>query len=479
MTGVLAPPEAARPRPYADRFVADGPRPLLVVAAVVVAALALGASALVSVGAPLLLAGAALSALAAYQRPVVAGVLVVAVCPAISGLQRVGVGPLKASELLLALAASVVWLRLPSWGSRLGGVDRALLGLAACGAVLGAVHVLDGSSSVPSFLRVGLQPLLLLLTWWTASRSVRSATDLRRVVRWALLVSTVPSALALAQTLDLPGVRALLITLTGGPSLAQPGAAELTRATGPFPIWHSLAAYVLVVVVVSLVLLLRPDQQVLGRGPLLLVAALGVGALMVSVTVTVVLWTAVAVLVVSFLQGRLLPAVLLLGVAGALVSVVFSAQIADRVTEQSTTSVVSVGGSTLLPQTLAYRLSVWDRDYLPLVEQAVPYGISNDLPDSALFRHAENQYLLIVLRGGVLLLLATAVAVGAVALGLLRTSRGRRDLPGTLAGALFGVVLFLPVAAMIWPYLTNAGFPQAFLSLAGATAGATARRAVR
>jgi hypothetical protein len=463
---------ALRPRPLADHLGPPPPSVAAVSGLTLLVAVVIGATALINPLAPLVLAAGAVAAAAAWQRPAVAAVMVIAVAPAISGVQRsLGIGSLKLSELLLLLAFTVVLLRRPPWGQRLRAADWGFAAFALAGAVFGAVHVLSGTSGSGTFVRVGLQPLMLFLTWWTASRAVRTEGDLIRALRWALLISAVPAALAVLQAFDAPGVRALLIRLTGGLSLAQAGTAEAARATGPFPIWHSLAAYLLPLVAVGVAVLLRRERRVLPRWVLLAVLAVDAAALVLTVTITVVAWTVVTILIVAALQRRLAEAVVLLVIAGAASMVLFSGPISQRLDQQTLTASPTTG--SVLPQTLAYRMYIWERDYLPLVERSVPYGIGNELPESVLFEFVENQYLTLALRGGVLLLVSAAAGMVLVGVSLGRIRRND-DLVGTVAGACLAVLVFLPFAAMVWPYLTNAGFPQSWIPIAGAVTGVAA-----
>jgi hypothetical protein len=468
-------------RPFADRLVGQGlgTRPIVVLT--VLAALVVGASAVLGPVVPVALSLGALLAVSAWHRPVVAAATVVAVCPAISGIARgLGLGSLKASELLLVLCVAVVVLRRPVRGQQLRVADVGLIAFAVLGATFGAIHTLTGSSTVASFLRVGLQPALLFLTYWTASRSMRDRGDLSLVLRWLLVVSPVPALLAVAQGFNVPGVRALLIRITGGPSLALPSDPGIARVTGPFPIWHSLTAYLLIPFVVGVVLVLRGDREVLSRPVLLGVLAVDGAALALAVTATVIVWAVVGVLFAAHRQGRLRQAMVLLVATTGVAGLLFSGPIAARFAEQQVNTTVSQNatGPRFVPQTIAYRFTVWNRDYVPLLERAVPYGIDNELPDSIVFKHAENQYITTALRGGVLLLIGMVSAFVLLGADLHRLGR-RDDLVGAVAGALLGILLFLPVTAMIWPYVTNAGFPQAFLSLTGAVAGAAAARGRR
>jgi hypothetical protein len=444
----------------------------VVLGAVLVAAVC-GLAAGAHVLAPLVLATVVAGAALAWHRPVVCGVVVLALVPAASGLERGLLVPgVKPSELLLVAAAGLLLLRRPALGQRFGVADWCLTAFAVAAAALAVGHVVTGASEPASLVRVGLQPAMLLLTWWVASRAVRDEGGLRTALRWALLAGTVPAGLTLLQALDAPGVRALLKTLVGGPLLADPGLEGVVRATGPFPIWHTLAAYLLPLVVVATVLLLRRDATVLATPLLVAVLALDVAALTLSLTITVAAWAVGAVLVAAALQRRLTAAVLLLAVVCAAATVAFSGPLSARFEAQTAARAAT---PSLLPQTVAYRVEVWERDFVPLLERALPVGIANDLPESVLFQNTENQYISLVLRGGAPLLLAAVVAVAAVGAAV-GAARRRPDVTGAAAAAAVGVVVLLPLASTVWPYLTNAGFPQTWLALAGAVAGAARAR---
>jgi hypothetical protein len=411
-------------------------------------------------------------------RPAVAAVVVVGLCPALSGISReLGVGPLKISEALLLVGAAVALLHRPVSGQGVRAADIGLLAYAGLACFFAAVHTLGGDSSISSFVRIGLAPTLLLLTYWTCSRTVRDRADLVLVLRWLLLVSVLPSVLAVGQGFDLPGVRSLLLSLTDGLSLAAPGDPGVARVTSIFPDWHTFAAYLLIPTALPVMLLLRGRRDVLPLPWLLTVLAVNSAALLLTVTATVAAWAVVAIVLLGWRRRQLAQSVAVLGTAVLVGGLLFSGPIASRVAEQRVTTVL-VENPTIpdfLPQTLNYRLSIWQRDYLPLLDEALPYGISNELPESVLFAHSENAYITLTLRGGLLLLGAAAAAMVLLGRELARGGR-RSDLESGVNDVLLSVLLFLPFATMIWPYFTNSGFPQTFFALAGAAAGAEAAR---
>jgi hypothetical protein len=442
-----------------------------VLAAAVVAAAA-GASALLTPAGPFAVVVAVLLAVVTWWRPVVGAVVVAAVAPAVAGVSAGGVAGLKAPQLLILVCAAALVLRRPSRWRAVSGVDVAVTAFAAAGVLLAGYHVARHDVVVLEGLRTGLQPLFLLLAWWTASRGVEGPADVRVVLRWVLASSVVPAGAAVLQYFDIPGVRATLITLVGGGLMARPGGGT-PRVTGPFPIWHSLGGYLVIPTALALLLLLRGDWSLLRRRTLLVVLAVDATALIMSVTVTLLIWLPFAVLVASVLARRLPRALAVLTALGVAAVLAFPTVLADRLQAQQTQTAYTAGGAA--PQTLQYRFLIWQRDYLPLMAQAAPLGLGTDTPEGVLFDATENENITWVLRGGVGLLALGWTTVVALGVRALRHARGAEGPARSTAMVLTAVIAFLPAATMVWPYLTNAGLPLALFGISGAALGLAAR----
>lgn len=438
-----------------------------------------GATTIVSPAIPPAAAAAVALAAAVLRTPVVASITVGGVLPAISGLSRsFGVAGLKGSELLLGVCLLALLVRRPALPRRTSAVDITLVVFAGVGIAVAALHTLSGRSDLPSMLRVGLQPAFVLMGFWTVARGIEDAGQVRVVLRVMLVVACVPALLAVAQYLDLPPARQVLLALTDGGLVAQPGTGPV-RVTGPWPIWHSLGGYLLVPFTVGTSLLILGDRTVLRRRALLPVLTVLAGGLVLTVTITVIAWAVTAVLIAAVLLRRPVRAVLGLGLLAAVALVLAQSAISERVDQQTTVTEDTPAGG-LLPQTLAYRVVVWERDYLPLLARAVGVGLGNDLPEDIIFGSTENQVFTFVLRGGLALALAGYAVVVAVLIAAYTRFRAASRLPSeaadaaplqAAAAALVGITALVPVTTMIWPYLSNAGFVQAFAALAGLVLG--------
>ncbi len=438
----------------------------LVPAVLVMAALA-GLTVRVNPLAPFAVIAVVFLVVAVWNRPLVASMVVASVVPALSGLGRGTLVPaFKISELLLVTCAATMFFRRRGTWRPVNGVDVAFIVFAVVGAGLALYHGATGAGfAIDVLLRSGLLPTFLFLTWWTASRGIESRSDVVVVLRWVLMISTLPALVGIAQYFDVSGVRQVIITLVGEGLMPLPGE-ELARITGPFTISHSFGGYLIVPILLATVLLLRGDKGVVRRPVLIAILGTDLVALVLGVTVTLVVWVPVAILVAAALAKRLVPALVLLGVVVGLSLLLFAAPLQGRL--QAQTAASSGTSSGVLPQTLEYRILVWQRDYIPLLGKAAPVGLGIDQPDSVIFVSTENQYLTLILRGGVGLVLVAVVAFGAVGARSYRLARVLRGPEQSAAMAVVGIVVFLPAALMVWPYLTNAGLPQSLLGFAGA-----------
>jgi O-antigen ligase len=223
-------------------------------------------------------------------------------------------------------------------------------------------------------------------------------------------------------------------------------------------------------VFLAVALLLRHPRRITPVRSLVVVLLLGVAALVASLTIAVVIGLVIGVLVIGR-ANRHLGRVILIGLAlGVALVLVFGTAVSTRYAQQSSGQTSSDGA--FVPQTLTYRTEIWRGEYLPLLDQAAAFGIGTDLPASVDFRHTEMQYLTLVLRGGLTLLL---VWIG-MAVTVLWHVRRRALVDASETTVVLSVTLRAALLALlpmqfIWPYFTNAGFPQTFFVLLGLLIG--------
>jgi hypothetical protein len=424
-------------------------------------------------GLPAAVAGllASAGALLLFIHPRWVPAAIAALAPATAGLARgVPIPGLKLSEALIVLgAAYVLAIAPPPDRQRWGPVDWAAFAYAAGSAVIAFGHRAAGH---PADLNSSLTPLLLFLLYRTLAVGLRSEVA-RAAVRLLLIASAVVAAITILQYLDLPGVRNGLRTLVRSGLLERGGTGGI-RTTGPFPIWHSLGGFLIPPTLLAVALLLRKVRGVLPRPYLVAILAINVAAIVSSLTAAVIIGVVIGSVVVGVASRRTGTIIL----SGVLISVVmlmaFRAPLELRYAQQTSRSTSAV------PQTLSYRTEVWRRDYQPLVESSAAFGVGTATPDTVAFRHTEMQYLTLLLRGGIPLLTLWALLIAAVLwrAASLGWRHGVDPFEAALGAAVLASTIAILPMQLVWPYFTNAGFPQVFFVLLGCLA-AVGRRTQR
>ncbi len=447
--------------------------PSTVVLVVVVAALGALLSPVLVIAA--VLAGAV--GLAILDRPERGGLLVVALVPITSGFRPgLGVPGLRLAEVIVLGVAVLVLLAQGSLAGRPGSVDTILLIFVVLHVVLGGLHLamrdVGGHLDVVGVI---LGPVQWLLIVRVVSRTLTTTALRRRAIELLLALSVPVSILACLQQLDAGPARQIVTSLTERNVFDTWMYQHFPRATGPFPSWHTLAGYLVVVLVVGLVGLINGSLGVSRRLTITALVA-GAAALVLSQTFTSLFAVGAAAAYLAWRRRRPTTAWWLVVGGMALVSGV-GGSLSSRIEQQAQNGPTD----SIVPQTIAYRFEVWTQEYAPLLARYWSIGYGPGLPDTVDWQHTESGFVTLLLRGGVPLL-ATGIVLN---VALYRTARRGRDRPPSArsghpadgpddSGVDRGVcvaVLVLTVAQvplnLVWPYFTNSGMAQPFWVLVG------------
>ena len=419
-------------------------------------------------------------AVATRVTPVRAGVVALALVPVLSGLARGTPLPgLRVSEVLigavgLALLASVR-------GPRMDAVDYAAF--AYCGATfaLGALDLFglrDGWVSSDAAQTLG-GPLLFLLLYRACRVALGDDGDARLVVRVVLLSAIPAGALAVAQALGVGPARSWAASWAGDDQFAAQQDLGVGRATGPFGHPHTLGAYLLVVTLVAVALLLRRDQRVLRQRWLLVVLAACAGGFAASATAAPALAALAGVVWLGIRAGQGRRVLLGAAAVAAVAALAAAPLVAGRIREQFDPAYDGATSSSLVPQTLRHRGDVWWHQYRPALRGHWLSGWGPGVPKGVEYPYTESLYVTLVVRGGILLLLAYAALI-AVALAALRARAAEGPAErAAVAGALAVATVLLIPLQLVEPYFVTTGMPHLWWALLGLVlAGADgARRA--
>jgi hypothetical protein len=368
-----------------------------------------------------------------------------------------GVVALVGGMLLLSARRRVTWTAL-DW--------TALLYAAATLAMGGWDLLQRGVPFSQDLVGPLLGPFQFLLLYRAIAVTATTPERRRTALRCLLLASIPVAVLAIGQQFDAPGFRSLVVTLTGNDIFGSDGTRTI-RATGPFPHWHNLGGYLLVLLLVNMALLIRRVDGVLPRWGLLSVAALNAIALLATVSIAPIISAIAGALILGVWFGGLGRMVLTLAIGALVAAGLFAPTFEARFNEQFQRA-PGVERSAFVPQTVQYRYDLWTTQLLPELDGRWLTGYGPDLPPAVRnFPYTESLYLGLLFRGGVVLLLAWVALTAAMAWAGFRSTRDRDPLQQAL-GASVAVAIFVLIFIQVFQaYFFDAGCPHALWAAIG------------
>jgi hypothetical protein len=455
----IAIPRDALPGTDAASWFTARPRSGPIAGVGIVLALALGWMAIANPKyAVALAAGIALIAVVII-RPVLGALGLVALVPALSGLlPGFPVPNIRISELLIGtVGLTLLVIARRSAAVPWGLLDWTLLAYGALwtfDGVLGAVTAHE-HLSIGEWGTVAGQ-LQYFLLYRSLKVTLRSADDRHLALRVLFAASGVVALLAILQEAHAPGVISLIFTLTG--SSAAGGAGGIIRATSLFNNWAALAGYLLPLVLVGLCLGLADTIRSYRRTQFTLALILILGLFVTAeLSVIVCLLVGACFLGVRYGRGRVM--MRWLGIGLIVVVVGAGGLLGNRLETQFSVN-AGTGRSALVPQTIAFRWTVWTQQYIPAAERKPFTGYGVELPSSIQWAFPESQYITFLIQGGLPLLGMFAVLFWAVLREAKRARQSDDPVDRALGEGLFVAVIALGIINFIWPYLSNGGMPQ-------------------
>ncbi len=392
-------------------------------------------------------------------RPMFGALGLVALVPALSGIvPGIPVPNLRVSELLIGtIGVTLIVVARRSLAVKWRAVDWLLLGyglLWTLDGIFGALTAHEHLTLASWGTVVG--QLQFFLLYRSVKVTLRTTSERHLALRVLFVASGVVALLAVLEELHAPGIISLLITLTGSASAG--GTGGILRATGPFANWASLAGYLLPLILVALCLGLGNTVKVHRKAQIGLALILTL-AIFFTVELSVIICMLVGACYLGVRYGRGRVFMRWLGIGLLIIVVGAGSLLGHRLDEQFT---VGAGTSrpALVPQTLAFRWSVWTEQYIPAFEKKPFTGYGVVLPSSIEWAFPESQYITFLIQGGIPLLAIFCFLLWAMLREAKRVRRSRDPVDRAMGEGVFVAVVSLGIVNFIWPYLSNAGMPQ-------------------
>lgn len=391
--------------------------------------------------------------------PVLGGWMLIGLVPTLSGLEPgVLVPNVRISEALIGVIGVTVLLAT----RRLAAVRWGMLEwlLLAYGVVWAFLGVYDD---------ITLKQHLTLSEWGTVFgqlqffllyRTVRVTLRTRRermIGLGVLFGVAVPmTLLAILQEVNVGGLRNILWSITGGTSTLQ--TSGIIRATSLFGNWASLAGFLLPLLLLLVALALGNQLKEHKRAALALAALLVIGMLLTA-EISVIGCMVLGVFYLGSKYGRFMKMMGWIGIAAAIAICVVGPVLATRF-DQQFGAVAGSNRSSLQPQTVEFRENVWTQQYLPAIARRPAAGYGVVLPSTIQWQYPESQYIAVLIEGGYPLLLMYVLLLWGMIDQARRAARSRDPVEQALGRSLIVCSVSLFALGIIWPFLSNGGFPQ-------------------
>lgn len=222
----------------------------------------------------------------------------------------------------------------------------------------------------------------------------------RGTIHAVAIAAIAESILGMAQVAGISAAWSLQKFLTNSNVYERAIETGVPRAAGTFYSWHALGGFSFMATVLLATYAIRrwATRRHIGR-----LALAGLMAAVVSsataITASVVIAVGLAFIVIARQAHRAGRAAVLLLIGLLIAAILLHEPISDRRLADR-----SNGG--VLPATISYRLGLWTEELLPPVVAAPIFGIGPDLPTNARVPYAESMYIDLLLRGGIVLLVA-------------------------------------------------------------------------
>ncbi len=398
--------------------------------------------------------------------PVVGGLVLIALVPSLSGLEPgILVPNVRLSEALIGVVGLTILLATRRVAAvRWGLLEWLLLAYGLLWAALGLYNAVTlGQHLSLSEWGTLIGQLQFFLLYRTVRVTLRTPR-LRKAGVTVLLIASAPMALlAILQEANVAGLRLSLWTITGSTSPLE--SSGIIRATGLYGNWAALAGFLFPIIVVLIALALA-GQLKQRRAFTLCLGALMVIGLVLTAELSVIICLILGVFVLGVQYGQFRKMITWFGIAVAVSLCVLGPVIGQRLNNQFGFVAGSARGS-LVPQTIAFRETIWTQQYLPAVAERPLEGYGNVLPDTVAWPYPESQYIGLLVEGGYPLLIMYLLLLWGMFDQARRTARLEDPIQRALGRALMVCVVSLVALGVTWPFVSNGGLPQVLWCLFG------------
>jgi hypothetical protein len=407
-------------------------------------------------------------------RPILIAYGLTLLFPLTGGLARGAVLPfLRIPQALLLLGFILFLLAKPSalGKSRLTAIDLAFVFLMFSEAVFPVLAIyfrgeylnLNDTNNVygGSPLQTLLGPIQYYLLYRIIVSSIDSEKQIKTLINISFITSNIVSIFGIMERF-IPSVRNFIQTYY--PTIVQGSTTPLDelRITSTLGHFSGLAAYLVFTLILALACYTAKGTIKISLP--LLAATTVFDSIALILTGTFAGWIGLVVGIVAvLLLIRRVPKLFILVIIGiVLAALIFQSFLSSRLNNE-----LGAGNAQgLVPQSLAFRIQLWQNLFLPAIGQHLLFGSGPDPVALKYWPSEESQYLLFLLRGGIFYLLGYLLLI-AMGINVCRQKIKSRSKEASypVAIALLVIFLVLNVMNMSGEYFTYVGGTQTLWTL--------------
>jgi len=304
-------------------------------------------------------------------------------------------------------------------------------------------------------------PVQYILLFWIFAVAPRSSEDRYRFVQLMFLCASIAAVVGLLQAFKVQWV--VSFVLSWYPSNQAEVAAGLGRITSVFGSWNTLGTFYMLNLLV-LIALQNEDFPRRYKINMLICGILSLFTLVASGSYASLIGLISGFFIIKLLDPRGLKNLVPYIVIFSLGVIILFPLISSRFLYQFGNT---NGG--IVPNTLAYRIKIWNEIYIPLIAKSPWWGVSPSF-DNLWFSYAESQYLMLLYRSGIVSLVGFIIWCGSTFLWLWEIVRGEISTMRMIAVAVFSTMFVMLIMGITNPVFTYSGVMEYIWILLGLVA---------
>lgn len=416
--------------------------------------IAIGASSFISplIPAGVLIGGAA--AVLALTHPVVMCYALIAAITFLSGMPRGGLVPMLIPNeplLVISTALSFVIVLLRRDRTRISRYVFAALAVMVLGTSITPVIAYYARAfplQISDVLNL-LAPIQYIAVMWLFARLPRNDDDRYKLIQFMLVCATIVAIIGLLQAVKFGPVVTMITTFY--PSWHVEDAESVGRVTSVLGAWNSLGNFLMLNLLIVFSMGGYGKLGKWGKVNMLSTLAFCGACLLATGSFASIGGLVAGIVVIKFFDRSGMKLLILLALGMVVAAFVLQDLIIGRLEYQFNNS-----DGSLIPSTLAYRIKVWLEIYLPIIGRNPLWGLTPTFMDLG-WPFAESQYLFLLVRSGLVSLIAHFLYVITLMVWSYRRIRHANDLSRCMAIALFTLLAMLSIMGLTNEVFVSSG----------------------